>query len=66
MLEDQDLSQDERAARLAREINAAFDAPGADVSADQVFARLEQRAKADKAPKNHGSGGSSPVARTQP
>jgi hypothetical protein len=51
MLEDQDLSRDERAARLAREINAAFDDPGADVPAYQVFARLEQRAKADKAPK---------------
>lgn len=49
MLEDYELSRAERAARLAREINAAFDDPAPDVPADQVFTKIEQQYNADKA-----------------
>jgi len=38
LLED---SEQGRAARLAKEINDAFDEPGEDVPSDEVFARLE-------------------------
>lgn len=55
MLEDYELSRAERAARLAREINEAFDNPAADVPAEQVFARLEQQFSADKAARSHGA-----------
>jgi antitoxin ParD1/3/4 len=55
MLEDYELSRAERAARLAREINAAFDDPTPDVPAEQVFAKLEQQFKADKAARSHGA-----------
>lgn len=43
MLEDYELSRAERAARLAREINAAFDDLAPDVPAEDVFAKLEQQ-----------------------
>jgi antitoxin ParD1/3/4 len=55
MLEDYELSRAERAARLAREINTAFDDPAPDVPAEQVFAKLEQQFKADKAARSHGA-----------
>lgn len=55
MLEDYELARAERAARLTREINAAFDDPAPDVPADQVFARLEQQFAADLTPKPHGA-----------
>ncbi len=54
MLEDYELSRAERAVRLAREINAAFDDPAPDVPADQVFAKLEQQFNADKGARSHG------------
>jgi antitoxin ParD1/3/4 len=47
MLEDYELSRAERAARLAGEINTAFD--------EQVFAKLEQQFTADKAARSHGT-----------
>jgi antitoxin ParD1/3/4 len=43
MLEDYELRRAERAARLTREINEAFDDPAPDVPSDQVFAKLERR-----------------------
>jgi antitoxin ParD1/3/4 len=43
LLEDTELSRAERAAKLAREINEAFDAKGANIPCDDVFARLEQQ-----------------------
>ncbi len=49
LLEDQELSRAERVARLARSINAAFDAPEADVSAEEAFGCLEERFGADSA-----------------
>jgi antitoxin ParD1/3/4 len=55
MLEDYELSRAERAARLVREINAAFDDPAPDVSAEQVFAKLEQLFDADIAARSHGA-----------
>jgi antitoxin ParD1/3/4 len=41
LLEDQELSRAERAARLARDINAAFDEPAPDIASASVFERLE-------------------------
>lgn len=55
MLEDYELNRAERAARLAREINAAFEEPEPDVPADQVFAKLEQQFNADMAARSHGA-----------
>ncbi len=55
MLEDYELSRAERAARLAREINAAFDDLAPDVPAEDVFAKLEQQYRADKASRSHGT-----------
>ena len=55
MLEDFELSRAERAARLAREINDAFDDPAPDVPAEKVVARLEQQFSADKAARSHGT-----------
>jgi antitoxin ParD1/3/4 len=55
MLEDYELSRAERAARLVREINDAFDDPTTDVPAEQVFAKLEQQFSADKADRSHGT-----------
>ena len=55
MLEDFELTRAERAARLAREINTAFDDPASDVPAEQVFAKLEQQFKADKSARSHGA-----------
>jgi antitoxin ParD1/3/4 len=55
MLEDYELTRAERAARLAREINAAFDDPAPDVSAEQVFDTLEKQFIADQAVRQHGA-----------
>ncbi len=55
MLEDYELSRAERAVRLAREINDAFDDPAPDLPAEQVFAKLEQQFRADKAARSHGA-----------
>jgi antitoxin ParD1/3/4 len=55
MLEDFELSRAERAARLACEINAAFDDPAPDVPAEQVFDKLEQQFIADQAARSHGA-----------
>jgi antitoxin ParD1/3/4 len=55
LLEDHELERAERAARLSRDINAAFDDPADDVPADQVFDRLEQRFAADQNAKPHGA-----------
>jgi antitoxin ParD1/3/4 len=41
LLEDQELARAERAARLAKEINEAFDGPEDDIPAEDVFAALE-------------------------
>ena len=54
MLEDYELSRAERAARLAREINDAFDDPAPDVPAEKVFDKLEQQFSADKAARSSG------------
>jgi antitoxin ParD1/3/4 len=43
LLEDQELARTERAARLAKSINEAFDEPRADIPAEDVFARLEDQ-----------------------
>jgi antitoxin ParD1/3/4 len=43
LLEDQELARAERAARLAKSINEAFDDPGADIPAQDVFDRLEDQ-----------------------
>jgi len=43
LLEDQELARTERAARLAKSINEAFDDPGADIPAQDVFVRLEDQ-----------------------
>jgi hypothetical protein len=43
------------AARLAREINAAFDDPAPDVPAEQVFAKLEQQYAVEMAARSHGA-----------
>jgi len=41
LLEDQELAHAERAANLAKAINEAFDEPGNDIPAEDVFGRLE-------------------------
>jgi antitoxin ParD1/3/4 len=41
LLEDQELARAERTARLAKEINEAFEEPGADIPIEDVFAGLE-------------------------
>ena len=43
LLEDQELARAETAARLAKSIDEAFDDPGADIPAQDVFARLEDQ-----------------------
>lgn len=43
LLEDLELARAERAARLARSINEAFDDPSPDIFFDEVFARLEEQ-----------------------
>jgi antitoxin ParD1/3/4 len=43
MLEDYELSRAERAARLAGEINSAFNDPAPDVPAEQVFSGIGAR-----------------------
>ena len=43
LLEDQELARAERAVRLAAAINQAFDDPGEDISAEDVFSRLEEQ-----------------------
>jgi len=59
MLEDYELSRAERASRLAREINDAFNDPAPDVPVEQVFAKLEQQFIADKAADSNGTRGRS-------
>ena len=49
LLQEHELDLTERAARLARELNAAFDEGGDDVALDEAFARLERRAASPKA-----------------
>jgi antitoxin ParD1/3/4 len=55
LLEDHELSRAERAARLAREINAAFNDPAPDMTADDVFSRLEQQFSTDQTAGRHGA-----------
>jgi antitoxin ParD1/3/4 len=55
LLEDHELTRAERAARLAKAINAAYDDPQADIPAADAFGRLEERFKADMATKPHGA-----------
>jgi antitoxin ParD1/3/4 len=55
LLEDHELSLDERATRLVREINAAFDDPRPDISEEELFARIEERFRADMKARAHGA-----------
>jgi antitoxin ParD1/3/4 len=55
LLEDDELSRAERAARLARDINAAFDEPAPDVPAELVFANLEKQFSTDATARSDGA-----------
>jgi antitoxin ParD1/3/4 len=53
LLQEHELQLAEREARLAKAINAAFDDPAADISAEDVFGRLERQFEKDsKAPRD--------------
>ena len=47
LLQEHELDVSERAARLAREINTAFDEGGDDVGLDEAFDRLDKRHAGD-------------------
>ena len=55
LLEDQELARSERAARLAREINAAFDEPGQDMPAEEAFDEIERQYQADASARSRGA-----------
>ena len=55
LLEDQALDRAERAARLAREMNATFDEPGEDMPAQDAFDEIEERHRADVSARAHGA-----------
>jgi antitoxin ParD1/3/4 len=55
LLEDSELKRSERLERLKQDLDAAFDAPGADVPAETVFERLEQQFLADRKQTPHGA-----------
>ena len=55
LLEDQELARNERAARLARDIEAAFEEPGEDVSVEEAFEEIERQYQADISARAHGA-----------
>lgn len=55
LLEDQELERAERAARLAREINAAFDEPGEDMPAEDAFDEIEERHRVETSARARGA-----------
>lgn len=55
LLEDQELARNERVARLAREIKAAFDEPGEDVPVEEAFEEIERQYQADISARAHGA-----------
>ena len=55
LLEDQELERAERAERLAKSINEAFDEPGEDIPAEEVFDRLERQYAEDMKAQRRGT-----------
>lgn len=55
LLQEHELTVAERQARLAREINQAFDDIEGDASMEDVFQRLEREYEADARPLRHGA-----------
>lgn len=55
LLEDQELARTERAIRLAREINAAFDEPGQDMLVEEAFEEIERQYQSDMSTRAHGA-----------
>ena len=55
LLEDQELERAERAERLAKSINEAFDEPGEDIPAEEVFDRLEYQYAEDMKAQRRGT-----------